>query len=162
MRSDQFFLFHKKAFGPEFPFMPFSGPPSYLCSRMNLSLVGNPALRLAIQRNLVSFPSQVPALIRGADDLHERIACLYFARGWPLRHICARYSLSKAMAHRAVSEWRIRAIAAGYIQEICPEDPAFPAETEHDAENDAVQIPAVSSGVVVTAGGLMAMRAGAR
>ena len=95
---------------------------------MDISLIGNSALRIAIQRNLVSFPSQIPAIVkrpedkRPEDDTQQRIAHLYFARGWPVRDICARYRLSKAMVQRLVSEWRIRAVSAGYIQDIHPED----------------------------------------
>jgi hypothetical protein len=94
---------------------------------MNISLIGNSALRVAIQRNLVSFPAQLPAVIKrpGDDTQHDtqqRVAHLYFSRGWPVRDICARYDLSKTMVQRLVSEWRIRAIGAGYIQDIHPED----------------------------------------
>lgn len=90
---------------------------------MNISLIGNSALRMAIQRNLVSFPSQLPAFMkRPGDDTQQRIAHLYFARGWPIRSICARYGLSKPMVQRLVSEWRMRAVAAGFIQDIHPED----------------------------------------
>jgi hypothetical protein len=90
---------------------------------MNISLIGNSALRIAIQRNLVSFPSQIPAFMkRPGDDTQQRIAHLYFSRGWQIRNICARYGLSKATVQRLVSEWRIRAIGAGYIQDIHPED----------------------------------------
>lgn len=90
---------------------------------MNISLMGNSALRIAIQRNLVSFPAQIPAFTkRPGDDTHLRVAHLYFARGWPVRDICARYGLGKAMVQRLLSEWRIRAVAAGYIQDIHPED----------------------------------------
>jgi hypothetical protein len=90
---------------------------------MDISLIGNSALRVAIQRNLVSFPSQLPAVIKKpGDDTQQRVAHLYFSRGWPVRDICARYSLSKPMVQRLISEWRIRAIGAGYIQDIHPED----------------------------------------
>ena len=89
---------------------------------MNISLIGNSALRCAIQQNLVSFPSQVPAFLNRPTDSQERIAQLYFARGWAVKTICERYSLSKAMVQKLLSEWRIRAIAAGYIQDINPED----------------------------------------
>jgi hypothetical protein len=90
---------------------------------MDISLIGNSALRMAIQRNLVSFPSQIPAFMkRPGDDTQQRIAHLYFGRGWPIRNICARYGLGKAMVQRLVSEWRIRAVGGGYIQDIHPED----------------------------------------
>jgi hypothetical protein len=90
---------------------------------MNISLIGNSALRIAIQRNLVSFPVQIPAFMkRPGDDSQQRIAHLYFSRGWPIRNICSRYGLSKPTVQRLLSEWRIRAVAAGFIQDIHPED----------------------------------------
>ena len=45
---------------------------------------------------------------------------LFFVRGWSVRRLCDRYGLSKAMAHKLLAEWRIRAIESGYIQEIQP------------------------------------------
>jgi hypothetical protein len=90
---------------------------------MNISLMGNSALRLAIQRNLVSYPSQIPPVMkRPGGDIQERIAQLYFARGWMVRNICERYGLSKAMVLKILAGWRIRAVAAGFIQDIHPED----------------------------------------
>jgi transposase-like protein len=78
-------------------------------------------LRTAITRNLVSFPAQIRSLMkRSSGDLQERIVQLYFVRGWPVRRICERYGLSKAMTHKLLAEWRVRAIESGYIQEIEP------------------------------------------
>ncbi len=88
---------------------------------MTLALLGNTLLRTAITRNLVSFPAQVqPFIRRSPGDIQEKIVQLYFVRGWSIRRICDRYGLSKAMAHKLLSEWRIRAIESGYIQEIAP------------------------------------------
>lgn len=88
---------------------------------MRLALVGNTILRAAITRNIVSFPAQVrPFMKRGRGDIQERIAQLYFIRGWPVRSLCGRYGLSKAMVHKLIAQWRIRAIESGYIQEIDP------------------------------------------
>jgi transposase-like protein len=88
---------------------------------MTLALLGNTLLRSAITRNLVSFPAQIqPFMRRTSGDLQERIVMLYFVRGWSVRMICERYGLSKAMAHKLLAEWRIRAIESGYIQEIKP------------------------------------------
>src|SRR5580658_9159783 len=102
---------------------------------MNISLIGNSALRIAIQRNLVSFPAQIPSFVkRPGDNTQQRIAYLYFGRGWPVRNICARYGLGKAMVQRLVSEWRIRAVAAGYIQDIHPEDLDAVINVKDDAE----------------------------
>jgi len=88
---------------------------------MTLPLLGNTLLRTAITRNLVSFPAQIrPFMRRSSGDLQERIVQLYFVRGWSVRTICDRYGLSKAMTHKLIAEWRIRAVESGYIQEIEP------------------------------------------
>jgi hypothetical protein len=88
---------------------------------MTLALLGNTLLRTAITRNLVSFPAQIqPFMKRSSGDLQERIVMLYFVRGWSVRMICERYGLSKAMAHKLLAEWRIRAVESGCIQEIQP------------------------------------------
>lgn len=84
--------------------------------------MGNPLLRTAIIQNLVTFPAQIqPFMKRTAGDLPERIVQLYFVRGWSVRNICERYGMSKAMVHKVLAEWRIRAIESGYIQEIDPD-----------------------------------------
>jgi transposase-like protein len=89
---------------------------------MTLALVGNTLLRTAITRNLVTFPAQVqPFMKRTSGDLQERIVQLYFVRGWSVRNICDRYGMSKAMVHKLLAEWRIRAVESGYIQEIEPD-----------------------------------------
>jgi transposase-like protein len=88
---------------------------------MTLAMLGNTLLRTAITRNMVSFPAQVqPFMRRGSGEIQERIVQLYFVRGWSIRRICDRYGLSKAMAHKLLNEWRIRAVESGYIQEISP------------------------------------------
>src|ERR1700685_260075 len=88
---------------------------------MTLALLGNTLLRTAITRNLVTFPAQIqPFMKRTMGDVQERIVQLYFVRGWSVRRICDRYNLSKAMAHKLLAEWRIRAVESGYIQEIEP------------------------------------------
>lgn len=88
---------------------------------MTLALLGNTLLRTAITRNLVTFPAQIrPFMRRTNGDLQERIVQLYFVRGWSVRSICERYAMSKAMVHKLLAEWRVRAIESGYIQEIEP------------------------------------------
>jgi hypothetical protein len=88
---------------------------------MTLALMGNTLLRTAITRNLVSYPAQVRSFMkRSSGDLQERIVQRYFVRGWSVRSICDRYGLSKAIAHKLLAEWRIRAVESGFIQEIEP------------------------------------------
>jgi hypothetical protein len=109
---------------------------------MNISLIGNSALRIAIQRNLVSFPAQLPAFTkRPGDDTQQRIAHLYFSRGWPIRNICARYGLGKPMVQRLVSEWRIRAVAAGFIQDIHSEDLDALVRMRDEPMKDEAELP---------------------
>ena len=76
-------------------------------------------LRAAVQLNLVSFPSQIPAFVK-RGDAQVRIVQLYFVRRWTVRAICERYGLGKATVQKLLAEWRIRAVSAGYIQEIHP------------------------------------------
>jgi hypothetical protein len=86
---------------------------------MDLALVGNSALRYAIRQNLVSFPSQIPSFMN-CGAAQERIVQLFFVRGWRMRVIGQRYGLNKSGVGKLLKEWRIRAVAAGYIQEIRP------------------------------------------
>lgn len=82
----------------------------------------NALLRDAIKSNSVSFPSQTPYFATHADGgLHWRIAQLYFVSGWSLGRICQRHRLSKQMVRNILSQWRLRAVAAGFVQEIQPE-----------------------------------------
>ncbi len=87
---------------------------------MELALIRNSILRSAIRRNLVSFPAQLPSFMR-RGDLQERIVQLYFVRGWELPRICDRYRLGKSTVRKLLSNWKIRAVAGGYIQEIDPD-----------------------------------------
>ena len=82
----------------------------------------NALLREAIRNNSVSFPSQTPCFAGNTKgDLHWRIAQLYFVGGWSVGRICLRHRLSKQMVRNILSRWRLRAVAAGFVQEIQPE-----------------------------------------
>jgi transposase-like protein len=106
---------------------------------MTLALLGNTMLRTAITRNLVSFPAQIRSFMkRSSGDVQERIVQLYFVRGWSVRSICERYGLSKAMAHKLLAEWRIRAVESGYIQEIEPGNLAGLAHAVKAGEAQAI------------------------
>jgi len=51
----------------------------------------NKILRQAVQENLVSFPSQVPAFEkRSRPDLQQKIVVLYFVLGWTMDDIAKR------------------------------------------------------------------------
>jgi hypothetical protein len=98
---------------------------------VDLALIGNAALRDAIRRNLVTFPSQVPHFTRRGDG-QRQIVQLYFLGGWQLKAICNRYMLSKSAVRSMLVEWKIRAVAAGYIQAIDPDLLAPPAEPDSE------------------------------
>jgi hypothetical protein len=91
---------------------------------MTLEHLTNTALRLAIQANTVSFPSQVPVFAKqSAGHLERRIVQLYFVRNWPIEDIAKRYGINKERARQVLINWKIRAISSGYIQELEPESP---------------------------------------
>jgi hypothetical protein len=108
---------------------------------MDLALVGNTTLRAAIKRNLVSFPSQIPPFMK-RGEIQERMVQLYFVRGWRMRAIGERYGLSKSAVRKLLSEWRIRAIAAGYIQDIHPDVLAVLASMENTWQHEVFGDPA--------------------
>jgi hypothetical protein len=87
---------------------------------MNLALLENAVLRAAVHRNLVSFPAQIPVFTKRGDT-EERIVHLYFVCGWRMKAICMRYGLSRSTVRKTLSDWKIRAVAAGYVQEIHPD-----------------------------------------
>jgi len=79
----------------------------------------NALLRAAIRNNLVTFPSQTVYVRNVADgDMRWRIVQLYFVCGWPVQRICIRYQLTRQVVHNILAQWRHRAVAAGFVQEI--------------------------------------------
>ncbi len=104
-----------------------------------LALFGNKVLRSAIEQNQVSFPAQVPVFAKHqAGDLQARISQLYFVGGWTIKEIGKRYSMPGEMVRKSLTEWRVRAISSGYIQEIGPEILPLPGEA---AESTAQEEP---------------------
>ena len=104
---------------------------------MTIALYGNALLRIAIRRNLVTFPAQIPAFMKTpAGHTQQRIVQLYFVRGWSVRDICERYRLGKKTVQNLLSDWRIRAISAGSIQDIQPENLDRLAAEYQGAERD--------------------------
>lgn len=89
----------------------------------DLALLGNRALQIAIRRNLVCFPSQVPIFgKRPRRDVQWRLAVLYFIRGWSTRAIAERYGLTRERCGQIISDWRVRAVNMGYIQDVTPDE----------------------------------------
>jgi hypothetical protein len=106
---------------------------------------GNAVLRRAIQENLVSFPSQIPAFSRQArPEMQWKAVLLYFVRGWPLCDIAARFGVGSHRISKVVDEWATRAIALGYIQVIDPE--RFEAWIGSEAKAEAGRLGAEERG----------------
>lgn len=45
---------------------------------------------------------------------------LYFIRGWSTREIARRYGLTRERCGQIISDWRVRAVNMGYIQDVTP------------------------------------------
>jgi hypothetical protein len=103
---------------------------------LDLALLGNRALQIAVRRNLVCFPSQVPVFgKKPRRDVQWRLAVLYFIRGWSTREIAERYGLTRERCGQIITDWRIRAVNMGYIQDVTPDTP--------DANFDALALMAL-------------------
>jgi transposase-like protein len=104
---------------------------------ITLALFGNKVLRSAIQRNMVSFPAQVPVFAKHrSGEVQARISQLYFVCGWTVSEIGKRYGMSNEMVRKSLTGWRVRAISSGFIQEIEPAPPS-PVSLSNDATEDA-------------------------
>jgi hypothetical protein len=98
---------------------------------------GSETLRRAIRGNIVSFPSQIPSLLKQpAADTQWRIVLLFFVRGWSASRIAARFNVPRHRIWKILNGWSVRALALGHIQVIDPE--AFAACCHLDVEYGAV------------------------
>ena len=89
---------------------------------MDLALLGNRALQLAVRQNFVCFAAQAPIFGKQPRrDIQWRLAVLYFIRGWPAKEIARRYGLTRERCGQIISDWRIRAVHLGYIQDVTPD-----------------------------------------
>jgi hypothetical protein len=98
---------------------------------------GSETLRRAIHGNIVSFPSQIPTLLKCPPaDTQWRIVLLFFVRGWSASKIAARFNVPRHRIWKILNGWSVRALALGYIQVIDPE--AFAACCNVDVEYSTV------------------------
>ena len=133
-----------------------------------LSLLGNRTLQALVRSNLVCFPAQAPVFgQKSRRDLQWRLAVLYFVRGWSTRLIAVRYGLTRERCGQIISDWRIRAVTLGYIQDVTPEETnlaemlneGMPNDTHvppivHQAATAASAHPAISrTSFAISAGG---------
>jgi len=85
-------------------------------------MFGNREIQTLIRGNFICFPAQAPIFgERSRRNLQWRLAVLYFVRGWSTRVIAERYGLRRERCGQIISDWRIRAITLGYIQDVTPE-----------------------------------------
>ncbi len=78
-------------------------------------------LRLAIQTNQVSFPSQVPVFVKHAKPTLQRyVVQLYFLQSWSCAKIAKRYGATRFYIWQILNEWKRHAVALGYVQLIPP------------------------------------------
>jgi hypothetical protein len=85
-------------------------------------------LRRKLRKNQISFPAQVPTFAKhDRPDVQRKVAQLYFLFGWTSLRIAQRYGLMRQRVQQILSTWVRRAIQAGYIQEIPPENPLNPS-----------------------------------
>ena len=112
---------------------------------IELALLGNRTLQTLVRGNFVCFPAQAPVFgQKSRRDLQWRLAVLYFVRGWSTRSIADRYGLTRERCGQIISDWRIRAVALGYIQDVTPEgtDLVRLAETHTEAVGGKHQVTA--------------------
>jgi len=94
---------------------------------------GISVLRRAIRGGMVSFPAQIPVLVKQPlADMPWRAALLYFVRGWSSARIAARFHVPKHRIRKSLNQWSVRALALGYVQVIDHE--AFAACCRDGAE----------------------------
>jgi hypothetical protein len=78
---------------------------------------GNSVLRRAIRRNIVTFPAQIPVLLKQPPaEVQCRVVLLYFVRGWTSPKIATRFNIPIHRVSEILYEWTVRALALGYVQ----------------------------------------------
>ena len=99
---------------------------------------GSETLRRAVRGNIVSFPSQIPTLLKQPSaDMQWRVVLLFFVRGWSASRIAARFNVPRHRIWKTLNGWSVRALALGYVQVIDPE--AFAACCHLDVESGTVR-----------------------
>jgi hypothetical protein len=103
---------------------------------------GSAILRRALRGNLVSFPSQIPILLkRPSADMQRRMVLLFFVLGWRSAKIAARFNVPKHHVWESLNEWSVRAMAVGYVRVIDPEAFAACCRVEYGQDHETEEIP---------------------
>jgi hypothetical protein len=89
--------------------------------RVDIGRLSLRRLRGAIQKNEVSFPSQIPTFAcQSRSDIQWRLVDLYFVRGWTCSRVAERYGMTMERARQIISNWVQRAVSLGYLQQVPP------------------------------------------
>lgn len=118
---------------------------------LSIAQGGMRRLRAAIQKNEVSFPSQVPKFeCQSRADLQWRLAELYFIHNWSCPDLGRRCGVTMERARQLIFNWVQRAIVLGYLQEIPTTqsslDLAVPKEAAMAEDEVTVPIIACANG----------------
>jgi hypothetical protein len=90
-----------------------------ICPPATPAYPGIAFLRRAIRENTVSFPSQVPVLLKDfPSGMQWRTVLLYFVHGWSSSQIALRFRVPKHRIWKIVEQWAVRALNHGYLQVI--------------------------------------------
>jgi hypothetical protein len=112
---------------------------------------GSVALRRAVRRNIVSFPSQIPVFLKQRPaGIEWRAVLLFFVRGWSSPRVAARFHVPVHQIWQILEDWSVRALALGYVQvidqaafeECCRAHMASGAMRQAEAARPAQDIPA--------------------
>jgi len=86
---------------------------------LNISHMDLRRLRIAIQKNQISFPAQVPIFAcQSRADIQWRLVELYFVHNWSCAELGERYHVAMERIRQLLTQWVRRAAVLGYLQEI--------------------------------------------
>ena len=106
---------------------------------MEITHMGLRRLRVAIQNQEISFPSQVPAFAcQSRSEIQWRLVELYFIRNWSCADLGHRYGVTMERARQLISQWVQRATVLGYLQEIPSPDGVDRSLITHDGVGIAI------------------------
>jgi len=128
----------------------WDAPESYGATDLNSPFYpGSATLRRAIRENSLSFPSQVPPLLKtSSNDMQWRVVLLYFVLGWSSGEICVRFHVPRHRIRQILKDWSVKALALGCMEVIDPN--AFQECCRANAEQSAGIEAGLSTGCAWT------------
>jgi hypothetical protein len=107
-------------------------------------------LRRAIRGNIVSFPAQIPSLLKEpAAGIQRRMVVLFFVCGWRSAEIAARFHVPAHRMRKDLDAWSVRAVALGYVQVIDPDGFARCCRegVEYGGDDDREEVQSAGGGL---------------